>query len=92
MVACLLLDRAISGRRLTPLTALLKAAILSRHQMMHGEPPAVLHGHGINDNGYDLARFLALPDVGYPRSRGRNPWYGIVASARLRRGSASTGS
>ena len=71
VVAWLLLDRAISGRRLTPLTALLKEAILSRHQMMHGEPPAVLHGHGINGNGYDLARFLALPDVGYPRSRGR---------------------
>ena len=38
---------------------------------MHGEPPAVLHGHGFDGNGYDLARFLALPDVGYPRSRGR---------------------
>ena len=71
VVAWLLLGKAISGRRLTPLTALLKEAILSRHQLMHGEPPAVLHGHGINDNGYDLARFLALPDVGYPRSRGR---------------------
>ena len=71
VVAWLLLDRAISGRRLTPLTALLKEAILSRHQAMHGEPPAVLHGHGIDGNGYDLARFLALPDVGYPRSRGR---------------------
>ena len=71
VVAWLLLGRAISGRRLTPLTTLLKEAILSRHQLMHGEPPAVLHGHGINGNGYDLARFLALPDVGYPRSRGR---------------------
>ena len=71
VVAWLLLGKAISGRRLTPLTALLKEAILSRHQMMHGEPPAVLHGHGINGNGYDLARYLALPDVGYPRSRGR---------------------
>ena len=71
VVAWLLLGKAISGRRLTPLTALLKEAILSRHQDMHGEPPAVLHGHGINGNGYDLARYLALPDVGYPRSRGR---------------------
>ena len=71
VVAWLLLGKAISGRRLTPLTALLKEAILSRHQLMHGEPPAVLHGHGINGNGYDLARYLALPDVGYPRSRGR---------------------
>ena len=71
VVAWLRLDRAISGRRLTPLVTLFKEALLSRHQALHGEPPAVLHGHGISDAGYDLARFLALPDVGYPRSRGR---------------------
>ena len=71
VVAWLLLDKAVPGRRVTPVTALFKEAVLSRHQMMHGEPPAVLHGHGFNGNGYELARFLALPDVGYPRSRGR---------------------
>ena len=38
---------------------------------MHGEPAPVLHGHGLSGNGYDLARYLALPDVGYPRSGGR---------------------
>ena len=71
ITASLILERAVSGRRLTPLTALFKEAVLSQHQMIHGEPPAVLHGHGFNGNGYDLARFLALPDVGYSRSRGR---------------------
>ena len=38
---------------------------------IHGEPPAVLHGHGFSTSGYELAHFLALPDVGYRRSRGR---------------------
>ena len=69
--AWLVLDGAISGRRLIPLTALFKESVLSRYQMMHGEPPAVLHGHGFNSSGYDLARFLALPDVGQRYSRGR---------------------
>ena len=30
-----------------------------------------MHGHGFERAGYDLARYLALPDVGFPRSRGR---------------------
>ena len=46
-------------------------AVLSRHQRMHGDPPSILHGHGLGQSGYDLARYLALPDVGYPHSRGR---------------------
>ena len=71
VVAWLVLSRAVSGRRLTPLVTLFKEALLSRHQRIHGEPPRVLHGHGFNGNGYDLARYLALPDVGYRRSRGR---------------------
>ena len=62
---------AVSGRRLSAVTALFKEAVLSRHQRIHGEPPAILHGHGFNGNGYDLARYLALPDVGYRWSRGR---------------------
>ena len=28
-------------------------------------------GHGFAGRGYDLARFIALPDAGHPRSRGR---------------------
>ena len=71
VVAWLLLEEPISGRRVTPLAALFKDAALSRYQTIHGEPPAILHGHGFGGNGYDLARFLALPDVGEAHSRGR---------------------
>ena len=71
VVAWLRIDPAVSGRRVSAVTALFKAAVLDRHQRMHGEPPAVLHGHGFKRSGYDLARYLALPDVGFPRSRGR---------------------
>ena len=71
VVAWLYLSPAVSGRRISSLTALFKAAVLDRHQRMHGDPPAILHGHGFRKKGYDLARYLALPDTGYPRSRGR---------------------
>ena len=71
VVSWLRLGKPVSGRRVTPITTLFKQAVLSRHQAIHGEPPALLHGHGFNGNGYELARFLALPDVGFRRSRGR---------------------
>ncbi len=71
VVAWLRLDTAISGRRISAVTELFKAAVLSKHQDIHGEPPAVLHGHGFGAKGYEIARYLALPDVGFPRSRGR---------------------
>ncbi|MDE0005627.1 MAG: type I-U CRISPR-associated protein Csb2 [Rhodospirillaceae bacterium] len=71
VVAWLRVSPAVSGRRISSLTALFKAALLDRHQRMHGDPSAVLHGHGFREKGYDLARYLALPDTGYPRSRGR---------------------
>ena len=71
VVAWLRLRPAVSGRRISALTSLFKDAVLSRHQRMHGEPPSILHGHGFEGSGYDLARYLALPDTGFPRSRGR---------------------
>lgn len=71
VVAWLRLASAISGRRIGMLTALFKDAVLSQHQRIHGTPPAVLHGHGYKGKGYEIARYLALPDVGYARSRGR---------------------
>ena len=71
VVAWLRLGAAVSGRRVSAVTALFKEAVLSQHQRIHGEPPAVLHGHGFGENGYEIARYLALPDVGYRRSRGR---------------------
>lgn len=71
VVAWLHLRPAVSGRRVSAVTALFKEAVLSQHQRIHGEPAAVLHGHGFDGTGYDLGRYLALPDVGFPRSRGR---------------------
>ena len=71
VVAWLRLGTAVSGRRVSALTALFKEAVLSQHQRIHGDPPAILHGHGFADRGYEIARLLALPDVGYRHSRGR---------------------
>ena len=62
---------AVSGRRVSVLTALFKAAVLSRYDELFGTPPGVLHGHGFESEGYDLARYLALPDVGFRWSDGR---------------------
>ena len=71
VVAWLRLGTAVSGRRVTALTSLFKEAILSQYQRIHGDPPAVLHGHGFTERGYEIVRILALPDVGYRHSRGR---------------------
>lgn len=71
VVAWLRLDRAIGGRRVSAITSLFKKAVLRQYEDLFGEPPQVLHGHGFEGTGYDLARFLALPDAGYSRSRGR---------------------
>ena len=71
VVAWLRIESPLSGRRVTAVTHLFKQAVLARHQQMHGEPPPALHGHGFVGNGYELARYLALPDVGFSRSRGR---------------------
>lgn len=71
IVASLILRPAVSGRRVSAVTAAFKAAVLDRHQRMHGEPPPILHGHGYQSTGYDLARFLALPDVGHAHASGR---------------------
>ncbi len=71
VVAWLRLIQAIPGRRVSAVTSLFKRAVLRRHQELIGEPPPVLHGHGFKRTGYELGRFLALPDAGYPRSRGR---------------------
>ena len=71
VVAWLRLGAAVSGRRLSAVTALFKEAVLSQHQNIHGEAPAILHGHGFSGSGYEIARYLALPDVGYQWSRGR---------------------
>ena len=71
VVAWLRLGDPVSGRRLSMVTARFKEAVLSQHQRIFGEPPAMLHGHGFSGSGYEIARYIALPDVGYRWSRGR---------------------
>ena len=71
VAAWLRLAEPVSGRRLSTVTALFKEAVLSQYQRILGEPPAMLHGHGFTASGYEIARYLALPDVGYRWSRGR---------------------
>ena len=71
VVAWLRLGTPVSGRRISALTRRFKEAVLSQHQRIHGDPPAVLHGHGCGSHGYEIARYCPLPDVGYKHSRGR---------------------
>ena len=71
VVAWLRLRTPVSGRRVSAVTALFKQAVLSQHQRALGEPPALLHGHGFTKPGFEVARYLALPDVGHAYARGR---------------------
>jgi CRISPR-associated protein Csb2 len=71
VVSWLRLAEPVSGRRARDVAVLFKAAVLSQHQRIFGEPPATLHGHGFGRESYDLARYLPLPDAGHRRADGR---------------------
>ena len=72
VAAWLRLKPAVPGRRLAEATAALKGAIMSRYRRLYGDPlPQVLHGHGFEGKGFEIARYLALPDVGFKHSDGR---------------------
>ena len=92
VVVWLRLGNAISGRRVAAVTQLFKEAVLSNHQRIFGEPPAVLHGHGFEKQGYDLARFLALPDVGLSLVSRAHSRFSTVDAFRLRRNRLSPSS
>lgn len=72
-------DRALHGRKALRLGELVRKTLLDRYQRFvieHGRAtvPWILHGHDIPaDVGrpYQLARYLALTNVGYRRSDGR---------------------
>lgn len=74
-IVWLRLERPVSGRRVLAITQTLRAAVLEgyeRHVAGSSDAvPRVLHGHGFESNGYQHACWLALPDVGFPHSRGR---------------------
>ena len=72
VVAWLRFKQAVPGRRIADVSAALKAAIMSRYQRLYGDPlPRELHGHGFEGRGYEIARYLALPNVGFDHSDGR---------------------
>ncbi|MDE0666797.1 MAG: type I-U CRISPR-associated protein Csb2 [Acidimicrobiaceae bacterium] len=72
VIAWLRLHQSIPGRRIAEVTAVLRAAVMERYQRLYGDPPPrELHGHGYEGTGYEIARYLALPNVGFGRSDGR---------------------
>ena len=72
VAAWLRFDRALSGRQVVLVTHGLKDAVMSQYGQMHGRSlvPDVLHGHR-RGQGFDLVRFLALPNVGHQHSDGK---------------------
>ncbi len=93
-VVWLRFDRVLSGRQVVLVTHGLKDAVMSQYGRMHGRSlvPDVLHGHR-RGRGFNLVRFLALPNVGHQHSDGKihgaAVWVppGVVPSelARIRR-------
>ena len=72
VVAWLRFKQSVAGRRIADVTAAFKAAVMSRYQRLYGDPlPRELHGHGFEGTGFEIARYLALPNVGFDHSDGR---------------------
>ena len=71
IVASLILRPAVSGRHVSAVAEAFKAAVLDRYPADRSDVPAVLHGHGFDQTGYDLARFVPLPDAGHAHASGR---------------------
>lgn len=94
VVGWLRFDRALSGRRVVVVAHRLKDAVMSQYGRIHGNTtvPEVLHGHR-RGSGFDLVRFLPLPNVGHVYSDGRihgaavwlPPGIGPAEQARIRR-------
>ena len=72
VVAWLRFKQSVPGDRIAYVTAALKASVMSRYRRLYDNPiPRELHGHGFEGTGFELARYLALPNVGYDHSDGR---------------------
>ena len=72
VVAWLRLSQSVPGRRIADITAAFKAAVMSRYRRLYGDPlPRELHGHGFEGTGFEIARYLALPNAGFDHSDGR---------------------
>jgi len=70
-VVWLSFDRSFGYRRVLQVGEALRGALLSAFEAAgFGEPPPVLHGHGV-ERGLQHARFLPLPNVGHEHARGQ---------------------
>ncbi|MFV0256825.1 MAG: type I-U CRISPR-associated protein Csb2 [Acidimicrobiales bacterium] len=69
-IVWLVLDRGLPARQALAMANALRGLSLRAYSDRIGEPPPVLHGHGV-DRGDQHARYLPLLDVGHPNARGR---------------------
>ena len=90
-------DSPVPGRRVVLVARTLKAAVVAEYSRLHTTPvPGVLHGH-MKGTGYELVRFLPLPNVGNQHSDGRihgaavwiPPAVGVGETARLERAASA---
>ena len=91
VVAWVRLATAVSGRRVSALTTLFKEAVLSQHQRIHGEPPAVLHGHGVQRDGLRNRSLSGAPRRRLSAVARAHPRTGAVAAPGVRLGGAPHG-
>ncbi|HZU15054.1 MAG TPA: type I-U CRISPR-associated protein Csb2 [Candidatus Dormibacteraeota bacterium] len=82
-------EESLPGRAALRTAEALKAAVLDlyqRHVAGAGEVPALLHGHGLEGRGYQLAQWLTLPEVGHAYARGRLHGAAIMLPAGIEPG------
>ena len=74
VVAWVRFGSSVHGRRVASVAHAIKKAAYALYVEAHGDrPPAWFHGHGLSETGggWQLARFLPLPNVGGTYSDGR---------------------
>ncbi|MFV0525935.1 MAG: type I-U CRISPR-associated protein Csb2 [Acidimicrobiales bacterium] len=70
VIVWLVLDRGLPTRQALATANALRGLVLRAYSDRFGEPPPVLHGHGV-ERGSQHARYLPLPDIGHRHARGR---------------------
>ncbi len=63
-------DAALPAQRALAVGEAIRGLVLTAYTELFGEPPSVLHGHGVKA-GEQHARYVPLADVGYRYSKGK---------------------
>lgn len=63
-------DRAVAGHHVLSVTETVRAAVL-RHHPDGPDAPAVVHGHGMQEPGWQQVRYLPLVEAGHRHAKGR---------------------